>query len=251
VVNAGLIEDRPMTAAEELEPDTAEHEPDEQAAEPPVTAPVPTRMWSMPTVEATRKYTDDFGRIASTFGVSLAAYARRIGTVCGRLASFGWQLLREVPPALQLLGAVGILTVLGIVGSVALDNSFGRTCAVVFVPVLSVAFGVIAHRTYGGAGGERGPRKDIKKNASKTTGATADLQRSIEYVDSKLAFALNALGTDRQQQAVIALIQAKTATELSFTTAHESVESGPRPRIKDGGVAKTFPAESISVTERS
>jgi hypothetical protein len=246
VVNAGLIEDRPMTAAEELEPDTAEHEPDEQAAAPPVPPPVQPRTWSMPTVEATRKYTDDFGRIASTFGASVAAYARRIGAVCGRVASFCWQLLREVPPALQLLGALGILTVLGIVGSVALDNSFGRTCAVVFVPILSVAFGAIAHRTYGGAGGERAPRKDIKKNASKTTGATADLQRSVEYVDSKLAFALNALGTERQQQAVIALIQAKTATELSFTTATESVESGPRPRIKDGGAAKTFSAESIS-----
>jgi hypothetical protein len=249
VVISGVIEDRPMTAAEELAEPPAEQVP----APPPVTAAAQAqpRMWSIPTVEATRKRTDEFGRIAIKFGASVAAFARRADTVCGRMATFGWQLLREVPPALQLLGALGMLTVLSIVGSVALDSAFGRTCAVVFVPVFSLAFGVIAHRSYGGPGGERGPRKAVHKNAPNTTNPTADLARSIEYVDSKLAFALNALGTDRQQQAVIALIQAKTATELTLGTVHESVEPGLRPRIKDGGVSKTFPPESASAAGRS
>jgi hypothetical protein len=251
VVNAGVIEERPMTAAEELaeppieqvvvESEATEHQPEEQASAPPATVAARPRMWSMPTVEATRKHTDEIGRIAIKGGVSVAAFARRVGTVCGRLAAFGWQLLREVPPALQLLGALGLLTVLSIVGSVALDSAFGRTCAVVFVPVFALAFGVIAHRSYGGPAGERGPRRE----------PTADLARSVEYVDSKLAFALNALGTDRQQQAVIALIQAKTATELSLGTAHDSVEPGPRPRIKDGGASKTFVSEGVSVAARS
>jgi hypothetical protein len=240
VVNVGVIEERPITAAEEL-------------AEPPIEQVVVglPRMWSMPTVEATRKHTDEFGRIAIKVGASVAAFARSVGTVCGRMATFGWQLLREVPPALQLLGALGLLTVLSIVGSVALDSAFGRTCAVVFVPVFALAFGVIAHRSYGSPGGERGPRKDVQKHVPNSTSPTADLARSIEYVDSKLAFALNALGTDRQQQAVIALIQAKTATELSFGTVHDSVEPGLRPRIKDGGSSTTFAPEGASGAARS
>jgi hypothetical protein len=228
-----------MTAAEELatppaeqvpvESGATETEPDEQVSPPSATAAAqaPPRMWSMPTAEATRKYTDEFGRVVIEIGTGVAAFVRRVGMACGRTVAFGWQLLQQVPPALQLLGALGLLTALSIVGSVALEDSFGRTCAVVFVPVFAAAFGVIAHRSYGGPGGERQPRK--------TTRPTADLQRSIEYVDSKLAFALNALGTDRQQQAVIALIQAKTATELSSGTGHEPVEASARPRIKDGG----------------
>jgi hypothetical protein len=243
VVNAGVIEERPIMAAEE------------QASAPPAAATAAAqtqpRMWSMPTLEATRKHTDEFGRIAIKVGASVAAFARRVGTVCGRMATFGWQLLREVPPALQLLGALGLLTVLSIVGSVTLDSAFGRTCAVVFVPVFALAFGVIAHRSYGSTGGDRGPRKDVQKNVPSSTNPTADLARSIEYVDSKLAFALNALGTDRQQQAAIALIQAKTATELSFGTVHDSVEPGLRPRIKDGGASKTFAPEGISGGARS
>ncbi|PRC62924.1 hypothetical protein C6A85_00495, partial [Mycobacterium sp. ITM-2017-0098] len=54
-----------------------------------------------------------------------------------------------VPPALQLLFACGVLMLLGIVGSIALSGTIGLMCAVVVVPVCSIAVGALGHRWYG------------------------------------------------------------------------------------------------------
>ncbi len=240
VVNTGVIEDRPTAAGEEGEEPMAE-----QVAVPPdtSTAPAPEQrhVWSMPTIETTRKHTEKLGRIAVSVGAAATAVARRIGTLCTGIAMIGWQVIRQVSPVLQLLGALGLGALLSIAGSVALDNALGKTCAVVFVPGFALAFGAVAHHWYRSLGQER----------QHAPGRAPDLARSVEYVDTKLAFALNALGTDRQQQAVVALIQAKTATELSFGSGQGPERPAPRPRIRVGKVAKVSARESISVVGRS
>ncbi len=255
VVGNGMIEDRPTAAADELEkppaeqvtgePETAERQPDERVTSPPSATPAASerpRVWSMPTVNTARKHADKFGRIAIKVGAIVATFGRSVAKVCRGIATFGWHIVSEVPPALRLLGALALAAFLSVAGSLSLDNAFGATCAIAFVPGFSLAFGVVAHRWYTGLGEERGPRKDVK-NATTTA---LDLQRSVEYVDSKLAFALSAFGTERHQEAVVALIQAKTATELSFGTAPESVQHGHRPRIRDGGASQTPRREAVS-----
>lgn len=253
-----MIDDRPTTDAEQLseppaeqlevEPQAAEHQPEERVTAPGVSSAPPARqrMWSMPTVEATRKRTDEWGRIAirfgAIFGTIVVKFARSVAKVCGGIAAFGGQVIREVPPALQLLGALGLCAILSIAGSLALDNALGKSCAVVFVPGFALAFGVVANRWYSGLGDDRRRRNGIQ-NAGHST---SDLERSVEYVDAKLAFALTEFGAERHQQAMVALIQAKTASELSFATAQESAGHGPRPRIRDGGAPKTTRRESVS-----
>jgi hypothetical protein len=200
----------------------------------------PTRTWSMPKVTWTREQTDELARAATTAGTSIATFLRRAGTIGRRTATFGWRLIRQVPPVLQLLGALGLCALLSIAGSVALDNGLGKTCAVVFVPGFALAFGVAAHHWYLSLDTEL-------PDSTADAPPKLDPQRSIEYVDSKLAFALNALGTDRHQQAVIALIQAKTATELSFGAGQEPVRQSQRPRIRAGGPTKASTRESVSI----
>ncbi|MCV7227943.1 hypothetical protein [Mycolicibacterium komossense] len=233
VVDTGVIDDKPTTEADQVEAPQVE----QVTVSEPQTAP--RRGWSMPKV--TRQQTDEVARAARRVGSGIAKLLRRIGTMCAAVAGFGWQLIRQVPPALQLLGALGLCTLLSIAGSVALDDALGKTCAVVFVPGFALALGVVAHHWYLSLSTED---RTLKSGSSS---APLELRRSVEYVDSKLAFALNALGTDRQQQAVIALIQAKTATELSFGPGQEPVRPSLRPRIRAGGLTKAQPRESVSV----
>jgi len=262
VVTTAVIEDRPTMTAEQpdkpptgqltVEPQAAERQPDEPVAAPGISAPpARQRVWSMPTAEAARQRTDEFGRIAIKFGAILgtvvAKFARSVARVCGGIAAFGRQVLRQVPPALQLLGALGLCLILSIAASLALDNVLGKSFAAVFVPGFALAFGVVANRWYSGLDGDRRSRNGVQDAGD----STSDLERSVEYVDAKLAFALTAFGTERHQQAVVALIQAKTATELSFGTAQGSAGHAPRPRIRDGGAPKTPRRGAVSAPGHS
>ncbi len=264
MVGTGVIDDR-STEAEKLEkapaeqsaagpvmpgerPVTAGERPEERATSAPASAAEAgsRRVWSKPSGEMTRKYADEVGRFMLTFGAGVVKFGRNVAKFCWDIVTFGWHIVGEVPPALRLLGALGLSALVSIVGSVTLDSALGAACAIVLVPGFAIAFGVVAHKWYSGLGEDRKPRTDVEN----ATPSTSDLERSVEYVDGKLAFALNAFGTERHQQAVIALIQAKTATELAFGTTRESVLQN-RPRIRDGGAPTTpqhegFPASGPS-----
>lgn len=252
-----MIDDRPTTIAEQLEkppaekrnlePQAAVYQPDIPVAASGVSAePARQLAWSMPTLEEARKRADELSRIAmrfaAVFGTILAQLARSVAKLCAGIAAFAAQVVSEVPPALRLLGALGLCTVLSIVGSLTLDNVLGKSCAAVFVPGFALAFGVVANRWYSGLGENRRRRSGVQNPGR----SASDLERSVDYADAKLAFALSAFGTERHQQAVIAVIQAKTATELSFGTARESAGLGPRPRIRDGGAPNTPRREGVS-----
>jgi hypothetical protein len=231
VVVSDVIEDKP----------TAEPAADEQPAGP-AESPPEKRRWTMPAVALSPERKQEIGRAATSVGIGLAGALRRVGAGVLSIATFGWRLVRQVSPIFQLLGALALGLMLSIAGSVTLGNALGRTCAIVFVPAFALALGAAVHHWY--------LRSTAKSEAEETpteAPATLDLQRAVEYVDGKLAFALNALGTDRQQQAVIALIQAKTATELSFGTGEEPVRPSQRPRIRVGPVAKASSRESVSI----
>jgi hypothetical protein len=239
--------------------------PDEHPVAPPAadaapatSAPAPTaqpRNWSMPKGPVSRQQIDDAGRVT---GKALIAAVTAIAKAVAGAARYGaqavaqiWRAIEGVPAAVQLMSVVAILMLLGIAGSIALAGTAGVICAVVLVPVCSVALGALGHRWFGGHGQAGEPRTD-------TQGAhieASELERSVTYVDKKLTVALNSLGSDRHQQAVIALFQAKTAVELALGTEQDAenrddapVQVGAyrlRPRIQPG--SKSTMAESNSL----
>lgn len=224
----------------------------------PEVAPTPPsaqqRAWSTPKAPLTREQTDELGRIArrAVTGVThlVATVARYVAHVVGRLG----RSIEAVPPTLQLFFVAGIAMLLGVVGSISLHSSLGLICAVVVVPVCSITLGALGHRWYSGLGDQR---TQPTGNAA-VAPATSDLQRSIEYVDKKLAVALTSFGTDRHQQAVIALFQAKTAVELTLGTEQDAASYGDvalpaddhtlRPRIRVGSASHLRESNSLAAS---
>lgn len=206
--------------------------------------PEPQRVWSMPKPAVTRKQADELRRIARD------ACAAAITFITG-IARSGAQALRQlsgaiaaVPPAVRLATVVGVTMLLGVVGAIGLQNSLGLACIVVVVPVCSFALGALAHRWYSGLGVQSVP------HVERPGATTPELQRSVEYVDKKLTVALNAFGAERQQHAMIALFQAKTAVELTLGTEQDETSHidallavdghDARPRIRAGSAPKSL-----------
>ena len=111
-------------------------ESDGQAAEPPPAdspvetetarvAPTEQRAWSMPKSPVSRKQADAWGRIALKAGAGIARFAAGVARYGARVVEQLWLAIGKVPAALRLLFVVGILMLLGVVGSIAL-HSFPR-----------------------------------------------------------------------------------------------------------------------------
>lgn len=226
-------------------PPTSGPETDEVRSEPETVASAPSqqqRVWTMPKSPVTREQADEVGRIARNAVTAIMGFL--VGVV--RSVARGVRQLslaaEAVPPTVRALILAGVLTLLGIVGALALNGTVALACIVVVIPLCSITLGALGHRWYSGAGGQPTPRAEIP-----AVGAP-DLQRSIEYVDKKLTLALNAFGAERQQHAMIALFQAKTAVELTLGTEQDTAfdallsvdDHDARPRIRAGSVSKSL-----------
>lgn len=243
---------------------TAEGLEEQPAAEPvtaersvePETAPAPStqqRAWSMSNSPVTRKHADEMGRIALKAITGIARFVAGVARYGARVVRQVWRVVEAVPPALQLFFVAGVLMLLGFVGAIALHNSLGLICTVVVVPVCSSTLGVLGHRWYSGLGAEAARRTDTQTAAP----ATSELQRSVQYVDKKLALALTSFGTEHHQEAVIALFQAKTAVELTLGTEQDTASYADvplragdhdlRPRIRAGAGSTSTLRESNSL----
>ncbi|WP_236147581.1 hypothetical protein [Mycolicibacterium sp. CH28] len=232
-----------------IEPPAA---PEPTAVPETAVAAAPKRSWSMPKSPVTRKHADQLGRAALTIvtalGKAIAAVARFGAGAIRRL----WRMAEAVPAALQLFAVAGVLMLLGVVGAIALHSTLGLVCTVVVIPVSAGILGALGHRWYSGIAAAP-QRADTNPAAP----AASDLQRSVEYVDRKLAVALTSFGTDHHQQAVIALFQAKTAVELTLGTEQDTAsyadvplradDYGLRPRIRAGSASTSALRESNSL----
>lgn len=180
------------------------------------------RPWSLPKPPVDRRQVDDFGRkIGRGLVVAVTAIARAVTGLArygARTIAGVWRAIEGVPAAVRTLVVVAGLVLVGIAGSVALAGTPGLVCAIVAVPTCSVVLGVLGQRWFSRHGGAASSATDTHTAGS----GTADLERSVAYVDTKLTVALNSLGSDRHQQAVIALFQAKTAVELALGTEQDS-----------------------------
>lgn len=242
VVDASVTNAAPEPSPSDSEADKAQSAPETVASSPAEQQ----RVWTMPKSPVTRQQADEVGRIARKVVTAI------IGFIAG-VARFGARTIRRlavaveaVPPTVRVLALMGVLTLLGVVGAIAMDNSAGLVCIVVVIPLCSIILGALGHRWYSRLGAEPAPRTEAPAVAT----SAPDLQRSIEYVDKKLTLALNAFGAERQQHAMIALFQAKTAVELTLGTEQDTAshvdallsvdDHDARPRIRAGSVSKTL-----------
>ena len=226
-----------MPSAEVTHADGADHttEATQGAATPPA------RSWSMPKSPVTREHADRAGRMVRKAGAAIGAFIAALARLVTRLIRETIRAIEQIPPTLRILAALTVLMLLGIVGSLAGENGIGLLCTVVVIPVCAITLGALGYRWFGQPG-------DSEHSAP----SESDLQRSVEYIDTKLTLALNAFGTDHHQSAMIALFQAKTAIELTLGTEQTPVESllsiedhTARPRIRAG--SKTSLRESNSL----
>ncbi|WP_249383707.1 hypothetical protein [Mycobacterium sp. DBP42] len=200
----------------------------------------------MPKPEVARKKADEAGRIALKAGTAVVGAVGEAARYGARAAGQLSRGIEAVPPTVRLLALAGVTMLLGIVGALAMQKPLGVLCIVVVVPVCSFVLGSLAHRWYCGLAGQPAAHPE----APAAGPSTSELQRSVEYVDKKLSLALTAFGAERQQQAMIALFQAKTAVELTLGTEQDetthvdallSVEGlDARPRIRAGSAPKSL-----------
>jgi hypothetical protein len=230
-------------------PPTSGPEADEVRSEPEPVASSPAqqqRVWTMPKSPVTREQADEVGRIARNAVTAIMGFIVGVARYVARTVRQLALAVEAVPPAVRALALLGAVMLLGIVGAIALGGSIGLVCIVVVVPLCSITLGALGHRWYSGLGAQPAARVEGPAVAA----STPDLQRSIEYVDKKLTLALNAFGADRQQHAMIALFQAKTAVELTLGTEQDTAshvdamlsmdDHDSRPRIRAGSAAKSL-----------
>lgn len=207
----------------------------------------------MPKSPVTRKRADEAGRIALEVVGAIARSVAGAARYGARIVRTLWRRLEVVPSAVKLFSGAVLVMLLGIVGAVAFDNALGVMCTVVVVPVCAGILGAFGHRWYSGL--DEGSARRTDPRAAEPT--DADLQRSVQYVERKLSLALTSFGTEHHQQAVIALLQAKTAVELTLGTEQDLTsyadialradDYGLRPRIRAGSGATSAPREGNSL----
>ncbi len=208
----------------------------------------------MPKSPVTREHADKLGRLAVGAVTSTVRFIADVGRFVARVLTQAWRAIEVVPTALKVFVVAGLSLLLRLAGAIALDSSLGLLCTARGGP------GVLDHPRRA-----RAPLVQRTRRRSPVSGTdngtaeptTSDLQRSVEYVDNKLAVALKSFGTERHQQAVIALFQAKTAVELTLGTEQDTTSYGTftlpvddqdlRPRIRVGSSSKSLMRESNSL----
>jgi hypothetical protein len=195
----------------------------------------------MPKSPITRKQADEMGRAALKAVAAIGKFVAGVARSGARAVRQVWHVIEAVPAAVQLFFGSGATMLLGVVGAITLHDRLGLICTVVVIPVCAAILGALGHRWYSGLGVE------ATRPTHTAQPATSDLQRSVQYVDTKLAQALTSFGTEHHQQAVIALFQAKTAVELTLGTEQDTAgyldvplradDYGLRPRIQAGSTS--------------
>ncbi|WP_099244369.1 hypothetical protein [Mycobacterium sp. shizuoka-1] len=201
----------------------------------------------MPKSPVTRQQADAIGRAALKAVKAIAAAVAGVARSGARAIRQVWRVVEAVPAAVRVFVAAAVLLLLGVVGAIALHTTLGLICTVVVTPLCAGVLGALGHRWYSGLGD--GPAQPSRP-------ATSELERSVHYVDKKLAVALASFGTDQHQQAVIALFQAKTAVELTLGTEEDTGsydmplradDYGLRPRIRAGAASTSALREGNSL----
>lgn len=135
------------------------------------------------------------------------------------LARLGRRLARigEIKPTpLQQLALLSGLAAASIFGALAFPlNPLGQACVIAFVPGLCITIGILGARWHIG----QGLSQHLVKATQHTVSTTLQLKRSVRYVDERLSAAQQQLESGSSEGALIEVVRAKTATELSLGVA--------------------------------
>ncbi|WP_205873908.1 hypothetical protein [Mycobacterium camsae] len=146
----------------------------------------------------------------------------------------GLARLAEIKPTpLQRLALLSGLAVASIFGALAFPgNPIGQACVIAFVPGLCIAIGVSGTRWHARQGLDQ-HLLEATQNAVQTS---VQLKRSVRYVDERLSAAQAHLESGSDDGALIEVVRAKTATELSLGVAeHASRQWGSTPPVDADG----------------
>jgi hypothetical protein len=120
---------------------------------------------------------------------------------------------------LVVLAVFFVFAALSIVGGLALgDSPLGKTCVIGLVPFFSIGVGIAGNHWYS----KRSLDQQLASAVQNALYTTLHLKRSVLYVDDRLGSAHEHLEKSEVYEAIIEVVRAKTATELSFGTAQQS-----------------------------
>lgn len=170
----------------------------------------PGREWRRAVAHSSRQLSRTMARQAAAVSSTLAPVVRGAGD---RMAA--------ASPTTLLLVLLATLVTSSILAALTIEGGVGVTVTVLFIPVLSAAFGATAVRCIE----ERRQSQEQREHDRQDARARDQIERTLDYVDIKLTTALTQFGTERHNEAVIGMFQAKAATELYLGTA-----SRPEPR---------------------
>lgn len=164
----------------------------------------------------------DFASWPTHFGNGLTHLGRWLTQLGKWLAHLGRKLARLStirPSPLQRIAILGGLAAVSILGALALPgNAFGQACIVAFVPGLCLTLGILGTRWYSGQALDQ----QLAQTIQHATEATLHLKKSVRYVDDRLATAQGHLDSGDKDGALIEVVRAKTATELSLGAAEQA-----------------------------
>ena len=201
--------------------DTPPVDDDARAPAPPaaeVTPPSPARTPTPPRPK--RQWGRTAARQAAAVSSKLAPVVRSAGD---RVAAASATTL--------LLGLLGVLLLSSVVAGLTSDGSLGVAATVLFIPMLSGVIGAIGMRCLD----ERRRTQAQQDNEREETRTLQQIEHTLDYVDSKLTTALTQFGTDRHNEAVIGMFQAKAATELYLGTDRRT-EARSAPESESDGI---------------
>lgn len=180
---------------------------------PAAATPAPQSPPARPSPRPTQRW----GRTAARQAATISA---KLGPVVGRAGD----RVAAASPTTLLLTLLTLLAVASVVAGLTSDGSLGVAATVVFIPMLFGVIGAIGMRCLD----ERRRRHAQQDTQREETRTLAQIERTLDYVDAKLTTALTQFGTDRHNEAVIGMFQAKAATELYLGTDRRA-EAGSAP----------------------
>ena len=199
------------------------HEQSAPAEQPPPAAPtVPAT--PAPTAGGPEKTTWKtlFAALPGQLGNGLTHLGRwltHLGRWLARLARRLARLSEIKPTPLQKLGLLSGLAAAAIFGALAFPaNPIGQACVIAFVPGLCITIGILGTRWHT----EQGLNQHLVKATQHAVYTTLQLKRSVRYVDERLSAAQHQLEAGTSEGALIEVVRAKTATELSLGGAEQA-----------------------------
>ncbi|ORA73066.1 hypothetical protein [Mycolicibacterium insubricum] len=159
------------------------------------------------------------------FGKALARGASAASSKLTPLVARAGDTVAAASPMTVAQFVLGFLLIVSIIGAVSFDDTLGIAATILFVPVLAAAMGALGMRSFDARRRDRAEREQAQNQEH----ATANLERTLDYIDAKLTSALDRFGTDRHNDAIVAMFQAKAATELCLGPVPPGPSRNPQP----------------------